>query len=152
MNRFFYLPAVMVALTSCTAPLDSSLSLAPVPYTMAVPEAIISRLSVAPLTGPYGEVVHQAGAVAAAMVYYTPESGQATIFMAAYYFPAESFDAAQNPQEPPPFGQPVIRSQGYVLSIAGPTDMMFDPGSEDGRNISTLNGRIYQSETYSQNL
>jgi hypothetical protein len=30
--------------------------------------------------------------------------------------------------------------------------MMFDPGSEDGRNISTLNGRIYQSETYSQNL
>lgn len=29
--------------------------------------------------------------------------------------------------------------------------MMFDPGSQDGRNISTLYDLIYQSETYSQN-
>ncbi len=142
----------MVALTSCAAPLGSSLSLAPVPYTMAVPESIISRLSVSSLTGPYGEVAQQAGAVAATTVYYTPGSGQPSIFMTAYYFPAEAFDAAQNPQEPPPFGQPVIRSQGHVLSIAGPTDMMFDPSSEDGRNINTLYDLIYQSETYSQNL
>lgn len=145
MSRFLYLPAVMVAL-------GSPLSLAPVPYSMVVPESILHHLSVAPLTNGYGEVAKQEGAVAAATVYYTPGSGQATIFMTAYYFPAESFDAAQNSQEPPPFGQPVIRSQGYVLSIAGPTDMMFDPGSEDGRNIITLYDLIYQSETYSQNL
>jgi hypothetical protein len=29
---------------------------------------------------------------------------------------------------------------------------MFDPSSEDGRNINTLYDLIYQSETYSQNL
>ena len=142
----------MVTLSCCTAPLDSSLSLAPVPYSMAVPASMLPQLSVAPLTGPYGDVAQQAGAVAAATIYYIPGSGQASIFMTAYYFPAEAFDAAQNPQEPPPFGQPVIRSQGHVLSIAGPTDMMFDPGSEDGRNITTLYDRIYQSETYRQNL
>jgi hypothetical protein len=72
MSRFLYLPAVMVALITCSSPLGSPLSLAPVP-------------------------------------------------------------------------------QGYVLSIAGPTDMMFDPGSQDGRNISTLYDLIYQSETYGQN-
>ena len=152
MNRFSYLPAVTVALSACSVSLGSPLSLAPVPYSMAVPESILPHLSVAPLTDAYGEVAKQEGAVAAATVYYTPESGQATIFMTTYYFPAESFDAAQNPQEPPPFGQPVIRFQGYVLSVAGPTDMMFDPGSEDGRNIITLYDLIYQSETYSQNL
>ena len=141
----------MVALNSCASPLGSSLSLTPVPYSMAVPASILPQLSVAPLTDAYGEVAKQAGAIAATTVYYTPESGQASIFMTAYYFPAESFEAAQNPQEPPPFGQPVIRSQGYVLSIAGPTDMMFDPGSEDGRNISTLYDLIYQSETYRPN-
>ena len=69
------------------------------------------------------------------LVYYQPEGGDKTILFSAYYFPADKWDAAQNPDEPPPFGETVFRGDGRVLSVAGPQDTIFDPETPDGRNV-----------------
>jgi len=66
-----------------------------------------------------------------------------------YYFPAATFDALKNPNEPPAYGQEVIRKNGMVFSIAGPQDSIFDPNTQDGKNISTLYATITKPETYS---
>ena len=111
------------------------LALAPIPYGFVVPQEIAAHLSTGPLTGSWAEQVQAAGARAAVTVYYEPESGDRTILFTAYYFDADRWDAAQKPDEPPPFGQPVFRGDGRVLSVAGPLDMMFDPGTPDGKNV-----------------
>lgn len=110
-------------------------ALAPIPYGFVVPQEIATHLSTGPLTGSWAEQVTAAGARAAVTVYYQPEAGDKTILFTAYYFPSEKWDAAQKPDEPPPFGQPVFRGDGRVLSVAGPLDVMFDPETPDGKNV-----------------
>lgn len=110
-------------------------ALSPIPYGFVVPEAIASHLSTGPLTGSWADEVAAAGARATVAVYYQPETGDKTILFTAYYFPADKWDAAQKPDEPPPFGQPVFRGDGRVLSVAGPLDVMFDPETQDGKNV-----------------
>jgi hypothetical protein len=111
------------------------LALSPIPYGFVAPPEIASRLSTGPLTGTWAEQVEAAGARASVLVYYQPESGDKTILFSAYYFPADKWDAAQNPDEPPPFGETVFRGDGRVLSVAGPQDTIFDPETPDGRNV-----------------
>jgi hypothetical protein len=127
---------------------NAALPLSPVPYALNLPEAITGRLSTGESTGPFAEEVKQAGATASVLVYYQPENGGKTILLAAYYFPADRFDAAQNPDEPPRFGQEVIRKDGMVLSIAGPHDTIYEPDTPDGRNVIAASGLIYTPETY----
>lgn len=110
-------------------------ALAPVPFGFVVPQEIASHLSTGPLTGSWAEEVRKAGARAAVTVYYQPEAGEKTILFSAYYFDAERWDAAQKPDEPPPFGEPVVRGDGRVLSVAGPHDVIFDPATPDGKNV-----------------
>lgn len=110
-------------------------ALAPIPYGFAVPQQLASHLSTGPLTGNWAEEVQKAGARAAVTVYYKPEAGEKTILFSAYYFDAEAWDAAQKPDEPPPFGEPVVRAEGRVLSVAGPLDVIFDPATPDGKNV-----------------
>jgi len=110
-------------------------ALAPIPYGFVVPQEIAKHLSTGPLTGSWAEQVTAAGARAAVTVYYQPGTGDKTILFTAYYFPADKWDAAQKPDEPPPFGQPVFRGDGRVLSVAGPLDVMFDPETPDGMNV-----------------
>ena len=111
------------------------LALSPIPYGFVAPPEIASRLSTGPLTGVWAEQVEAAGARASVLVYYQPESGDKTILFSAYYFPADKWDAAQNPDEPPPYGETVFRGDGLVLSVAGPQDTIFDPETPDGRNV-----------------
>lgn len=111
------------------------LALSPIPYGFVAPPEIVSRLSTGPLTGTWADQVKAAGARASVLVYYQPESGEKTILFSAYYFPADKWDAAQKPDEPPPFGQPVFRGDGRVLSVAGPHDTIFDPETSDGRHV-----------------
>lgn len=116
---------------------------------MTVPSGIVPRLSTGPIEGPFGEQVRQAGALASVTVYYTPvEQGRKIIFMTAYWFPADKFDAMQSPDQPPLFGSEVLRKDGNVLSVAGPVDAIFAPDTPDGRNLAALYGVIYLPETY----
>lgn len=123
-------------------------SLQPVPYEVELPSTIVARLSAGELTGPWADETRAAGAAASVLVQYQPAEGGKSVLMSVYYFPADRFDAAQNPNEPPPFGKEVIRSGGMVLSVAGPHDTIFDPETDDGRNVVAAAGLIYQPENY----
>lgn len=112
-------------------------ALAPIPYGFVAPQEIAAHLSTGPLTGPWAEEVKAAGARAAVTVYYQPAQGEKVILFSAYYFDAATWDAAQKPDAPPPFGEPVVRGDGRVLSVAGPRDVMFDPATPDGQNVIT---------------
>lgn len=110
-------------------------ALGPIPYGFVVPRDIAMHLSAGPLTGSWAEQVKAAGARAATTVYYQPASGERTVLFTAYYFDAGAWDAAQKPDEPPPFGDVVFRGDGRVLSVAGPHDTIYDPDSSDGKNV-----------------
>jgi len=108
----------------------------------------VEHLSVKPLTSPWAEEAAKAGVAAASAVHYTPSEGPVTILMSVYQFPEEKFDAAQNPDEPPPFGRAVIRRDGMVLSVAGPHDTIYDPETQDGKNVVAASMVIYEPQTY----
>lgn len=145
------LPAAVAALllAACSAEREAALELDPVPFAMKVPVAILPRLSTGPIEGPFGQDVRQAGALASATVYYSPlGQGDKVIFMTAYWFPADRFDALQSPDQPPLFGTEVRRADGNVLSVAGPVDAIFAPDTPDGQNLTQLYGALYLPETY----
>jgi len=151
MKRFFALASIsLLLLTGCgvQGASQSNLSLSPVPFTMKVDSKILPYLSVASATGEFAEQTRAAGAKDQALVYYSTKLGVKAIFMGVYYFPAAIFDALKNPNEPPGYGQEVIRKDGMVLSIAGPQDSIFDPKTIDGKNISALYATITKPGTY----
>ena len=136
----FLLPA---AAESTTA-----VPLSPVPFALNVPAAMAEHLSTATPTGPYADEAAKAGATASTLLMYQPTDGQKTILLAAYWFPEAKFDAAQNPDEPPPFGKAVIREGGMVLGIAGPQDTIFEPETPDGQNVIASQSIIYEPGSY----
>jgi len=139
----------LVLSTALGASADTaSLSLVPVPYALKLPADIVARLTTTPLTGPFAEESVTAGAVASSGILYEPQAGNKTILMSVYYFPEASFDAAQNPNEPPPFGKAVIREGGMVLSVAGPQDTIFEPETQDGKNVVAASMLIYEPASY----
>jgi hypothetical protein len=139
----------LAALTGCTAEREAVLELQPVPFAMKVPAGVLPRLGTGPIEGPFGDQVRDAGALASTTVYYSPvEQGEKVIFMTVYWFPAGQFDALQSPNQPPLFGNEVLRQDGNVLSVAGPVDAIFAPDTPDGRNLTELYGVIYLPETY----
>ena len=141
--------AALAALTGCSAESDAVLVLEPVPVEMNVPAGVLPRLSTGRIEGPFGDEVRDAGALASTTVYYSPlEQGEKVIFMTAYWFPADKFDAVQLPNQPPLFGSEVLRQGGNVLSVAGPVDAIFAPDTPDGQNLTALYGMIYLPDTY----
>lgn len=149
MKHFSLLSAVAAAfLAGCAPPPAAHLSLAPVPYAMVVPPEILPRLTIGPVDGFFGAQVAEAGATAATTVFYQPGEGERIIFLTAFWFPAEKFDALASPDQPPLYGFEVLRADDHVLSVAGPLDMMFAPDSPDGRNLIMLSGLINLPETY----
>jgi hypothetical protein len=138
-----------VLLSACLPQPDAAVSLSPVPFAMKVPPALAPRLQTGPVDGPFGQEVERAGAHASVTLYYRPvEQGEKVIFLTAYWFPADKFDALQSPDQPPLFGTEVLRQDGNVLSVAGPVDAIFAPDTPDGRNLTALYGVIYLPETY----
>jgi hypothetical protein len=152
-SKLQFVSCVMaMLLTGCTSWRTTEVSLEPVPFAMQVPADIAPRLSTGPVEGPFGREAEKAGALAARTVYFNPGPGEEnlprTIFMAAYWFPEVKFDAAQNPNEPPPFGKAVLRPGGKVLGIAGPHDTIYDVSTGAGRDVVRLHRRIYEPGTY----
>ena len=125
-----------------------NISLAHVQYELRLSPEIAEKLSVEAILRSWAEEVDKWGAEAASVVYYQPAEGSRAILMSVYYFPAEKFDAAQNPDEPPSFGQEVIRKDGKVLSVAGPQDTIFDADTIDAKNVVASNALIYEPENY----
>jgi hypothetical protein len=137
----------LTLLTACVFN-PTKISLNPIPYEMKVPEELASKLSVEPMTGDWANQIASAGVVGALTMYYTAEDNTKHIFAGIYYTPEERFDAAKNPNEPPMFGQEVSRKDGFVLSVAGPQDSIFESFTPDGKNIMTLYEEMYKKTTY----
>ena len=119
-----------------------------VPYAWKVPKNIVSHLTIQTPNNEYSDVAKNNGAQAQALVYYKPESGETTIFMAVYYFPINSYLVANHSDEPPAFGNRVLEANNMILSIAGPQDSMFDPKTADGKNINLLYKTLYDASNY----
>jgi hypothetical protein len=111
----------------------SKISFNPIPYEMKTPNELASKLSMEPMTGDWANQIAKAGVVGVLNMYYTAKDKTKHIFAGIYYTPEERFDAAANPSEPPMFGQEVSRKDGFVLSVAGPQDSIFEPLTPDGK-------------------
>ena len=135
-------------LAGCSLSMSGMVYLDPVPYSFHPPSGLESKLSVEPMTGDWASEVFAAGVESAVTVTYTPDEGQPAILMGVYYMPEAVFDGAVNPNEPPLYGSEVARAGGYVLSVAGPQDSIYDPESQDGKNIGLLYDALYDPESY----
>ena len=135
-------------LAGCSLSMSGMVYLDPVPYSFHPPSGLESKLSVEPMTGDWASEVFAAGVESAVTVTYTPDEGQPAILMGVYYMPETVFDGAVNPNEPPLYGSEVARADGYVLSVAGPQDSIYDPESQDGKNIGLLYDALYDPEGY----
>jgi hypothetical protein len=100
------------------------------------------------MTGDWANQIAKAGVVGALTMYYTAEDNTKHIFAGIYYTPEDRFDAAANPSEPPMFGQEVSRKVGFVLSLAGPQDSIFEPFTPDGENIKTLHKEVSKKSNF----
>lgn len=149
MKKLFKLASLSLVflLTACFFN-TTKISFDPIPYEMKVPKNIESKLSLETMTGDWVDQIAQAGVVGALMIIYQAEDGTKHGFAGIYYTPEDKFDAAANPNEPPMFGTEVSRKDGFVLSIAGPQDSIFEPFTPDGKNITTLYEALYKKETY----
>jgi hypothetical protein len=135
-------------LTGCSLSSAGMVDLDPVPYSFHPPSGLESKLSVEPMSGDWASDVFGAGVESAVFVTYTPDEGDPTTLMGVYYMPEAVFDSAVNPNEPLLYGTEVARADGYVLSVAGPQDSIFDPESQDGKNIGLLYEALYDPESY----
>lgn len=123
--------------------------LAPIPYSVALPEDEADRLTAGPLAGSFAAEVKAAGAAEAVVVRYRPEAGEDVILFSAFYVPVAAWAADQSPDHPALFGREVVRTAEMVLGIAGPFDTIFDPATADGRRVIALAQRITQPERFS---
>ncbi len=137
-----------IVLAGCSLSMTGMVDLDPVPYSFHPPMGLESKLTVEPMTGEWADEVSAAGVESFSYVIYTPEEGQQTGLMGVYYMPESVFDGAANPNEPPIYGTEVARADGFVLSVAGPQDSIYDPDSEDGKNIGLLYEALYDPESY----
>jgi hypothetical protein len=135
-------------LAGCSLSMTGMVDLDPVPYSFHPPSGLEAKLSVEPMTGEWADEVSAAGVESFSYVIYTPEEGQQTGLMGVYYMPESVFDGAANPNEPPMYGTEITRADGFVLSVDGPQDSIYDPESEDGKNIGLLYEALYDPESY----
>ncbi len=151
MKRMMFISVAVTFVLSGWAlsnPKSSEISLLNIPYTWSVDQSLAKKLSV---EIPHNEFANQAtddGAKAQVIVYYTPKSGNRVAFMSVYYFPKVSFEAANRANEPPPYGNKLLEENGMILSSSGPQDSIFEPATEDGKNISKLYRDIYHAKNY----
>ena len=126
--------------------------LAPIPYEMKVPKDIAERLSVQDQAGDIGNEwtaqTYEDGAKAYVVVEYRADGGEVVGFMNAYYFSEADLDKTIFPDQVPPYGFKLIVDDGMALSIVGPQDSIFDPMSQDGKNISALYEILYEKKSY----
>ena len=146
--RVFATTLAPLVLAGCSLSMTGMVDLDPVPYSFHPPSGLDTKLNVEPMTGEWADEAFAAGVTSAVTVTYTPEEGQQTGLMGVYYMPESVFDGAANPNEPPMYGTEVARADGFVLSVAGPQDSIYDPESEDGKNVGLLYEALYDPESY----
>ena len=139
---------VSAVLAGCSISVAGMVDLDTVPYSFHPPAGLETKLSVEPMTGQWIDDAFAAGMESAVTVTYTPDEGQPAVLMGVYYMPESVFDAAANPNEPPLYGSEVARADGYVLSVAGPQDSIYDSVSPDGVNIGLLYDALYDPDSY----
>lgn len=151
--------SVALLLTGCaqkqskpliTEPEKAKVALGQVPYEWKVPKNILDHITVRTPNNEYSAEAQNNGAQAQALVYYKPISGEETIFMAVFYFPVNSYLAANRPIEPPSYGSKVVEENNMILSIAGPQDSIYDPQTADGKNIDLLYKTLYDASNFSK--
>jgi hypothetical protein len=135
-------------LAGCSLTQAGMVDLDPVPYSFHPPSGLESKLSVESMTGQWADEAYASGVTSAVTVTYTPDEGDSSILMGVYFMPESVFDGAVNPNEPPLYGSEVARADGNVLAVAGPQDSIYDPESEDGKNIGLLYEALYDPESY----
>ena len=131
---------------------DLWLDLAPIPYEMKVPADIAQRLEVdnqlADVNDQFLQQAYADGAIAVIGVSYQPAVGEKTWFMSAYYFNEADLDKTIIPDEVPPYGFKLITNKGMALSVSGPQDSIYEPTSQDGKNITKLHDILYNEVSY----
>ena len=144
-----------ISLVACTKESDSKTSNClptDTGYQMCVTPELLQQLTSEEMKaedGTFQADVFNYGAISATTIYYTDLTvKEKHILLTVFLFPEDKFDAAANPNEPPMFGQEVIREGGNVLSVAGPQDSMFDPAMQDGKNITALYEAMYTAMTW----
>ena len=119
-------------------------ALIPMPIEMKVPEDIAERITVQ--DQPVDAA--KSGAVAVVTLSYQPIEGEEAWFMTAYYFVEKDLDKTIFPDEVPPYGLKLITRDGMALSVIGPQESIFDPASQDGKNITKLYDILYEADSY----
>jgi hypothetical protein len=152
--KLFLIPVLALALTSCannSADLVE-ISLAPIPYVLEVPSDIAKHLTIENMesdtSSDFTTQAKQAGAVAQMYINYRADDGSIHGFAGVYYFKKSDFEKAQNPNEPPVYGSKVIEENEMVLAIAGPQDSIFEPTTQDGKNVSALYTLVYDPKSF----
>ena len=138
-------------LAGCSQSMTGMVDLDPVPYSFHTPAGLEAKLSVEVMTGQWADEAFAAGVESFSYVIYTPDELQPTGLMGVYYMSESVFDGLANPNEPPMYGTEVARADGFVLSVAGPQDSIYDPETVDGKNISLLYEALYDPESYVAN-
>ena len=120
-------------------------ALTPMPIEMKVPADIAERITVRhqPV-----DPAPTSGAVAVVRLSYQPIEGEEAWFMTAYYFVETDLDKTIFPNEVPPYGLKLITQDGMALSVIGPQESIFDPASQDGKNITKLYEILYEADSY----
>jgi len=147
-SRAMAVGIVAAVLAGCSLTQAGMVDLDPVPFSFHPPAGLEGKLSVESMTGQWADEAFAAGVESFSYVIYTPDEGQETGLMGVYYMPESVFDGLANPNEPPMYGTEVARADGYVLSVAGPQDSIYDPESQDGKNIGLLYEALYDPESY----
>lgn len=153
-KRLFLIPVLALALSSCannSADL-AEISLSPIPYVFEVPSDIAKHLTIENMesdtSSDFTAQAKQAGAIAQMYINYTADDGSIHGFAGVYYFKKSDFEKAQNPNEPPLYGSKVVEENEMVLAIAGPQDSIFDPATQDGKNVSALYALVYDPKSF----
>ena len=145
---------LLLTLSSCAnkSPDLVEISLAPIPYVFEVPSDIAKRLTIENMelgtSSDFTKQAKQAGAIAQMYINYTADDGSVHGFAGVYYFKKADFETAQNPNEPPMYGSKVVGENEMVLAIAGPQDSIFEPTTQDGKNVSALYTLVYDPKSF----
>jgi hypothetical protein len=145
---------LLLTLSSCAnkSPDLVEISLAPIPYVFEVPSDIAKRLTIENMelgtSSDFTKQAKQAGAIAQMYINYTADDGSVHGFAGVYYFKKADFETAQNPNEPPIYGSKVAGENEMVLAIAGPQDSIFEPTTQDGKNVSALYTLVYDPKSF----
>ena len=148
LRRIFFIAPLLLLVIAITVRSSGEdqvwVALNPVAYEMKVPADIAGRITV------QDQVVDAAksGAVSVVTLSYQPIKGEKAWFMTAYYFIESDLDKTIFPDEVPPYGLKLITRDGMALSVIGPQESIFQPSSQDGKNMTKLYDILYDINSY----